>query len=492
MLRSDRHNFSQILRRTIYYILTNFSIKKCDFYEEISKKLDEVIKPYFTSDELDELAREAGFVKRESKLNGSIFFDLIVFHSENLKSQSLNDLSISLKDKYDIDITKQSLHDRFNNNALLFLKIVLEHILQKQISTENEFLSPYFIYFNRILIKDSTSFQIDPSLSEYYPGSAGSASGAAVRIQFEYDLLTGRINDLSVNAFNDQDATNSIETMELTQEGDLIIRDLAYMSLEALQTIISTCAFFISRTSPSVNVYEMKNGEYIKMDFYSIAKHMRKNHLPIMEKEVYLGEKEKFKIRMIIYLIPEQEAEKRLRKAEQKRKKKGIGQLSKEYKSRALLNLFITNTDTVQIPSENIWKLYRLRWQIELIFKIWKSVCDIEKVKKVKKERLECYIFSKLIQIVLCWQIMWKTAVRLFYTDFQGLSFFKASKTLIKIKLNELREILILGKGDIEVFTDNFYKISRTNHTLEKKHGKETSLELLITCSIIPRVMSLA
>ena len=68
-------------------------------------------------------------------------------------------------------------------------------------------------------------------------GSGGSASKAAVRIQFEYDLLNGKIIDLSLNPYTRQDATDSLETIDLTQEGDLILRDLAYMSLKVLQEI---------------------------------------------------------------------------------------------------------------------------------------------------------------------------------------------------------------------------------------------------------------
>ena len=64
-----------------------------------------------------------------------------------------------------------------------------------------------------------------------YPGSGGSGSKASVRIQFEYDLLGGKINDLSLNAFNDQDASDAIATVDLLQAGDLIIRDLAYVGL---------------------------------------------------------------------------------------------------------------------------------------------------------------------------------------------------------------------------------------------------------------------
>ncbi len=88
---------------------------------------------------------------------------------------------------------------------------------------------------NRILIKDTVCFQIDESLKEIYPDSGGDGSEAAIRIQFEYDLLSGTITDLSINAFNEQDATDSIATIEKTKQGDLILRDLADMSLAVLK-----------------------------------------------------------------------------------------------------------------------------------------------------------------------------------------------------------------------------------------------------------------
>lgn len=194
---------------------------------------------------MEQLAKETTFVQRESKINGKNFFDIIVFNNEKLKEQSLNDLSIDLTERYGIKITKQSLHNRFNDHAIAFLEKALERLLNQQID-----VSPLLTtakVFNRILIKDSVCFQIDKSLADSYPGSGGSGSTAAVRIQFEYDLLKGQINDLSVNAFNDQDTTNSIKTLELTQEKDLIIRDLAYMNLSVLKGLIKIGAYFLSR-----------------------------------------------------------------------------------------------------------------------------------------------------------------------------------------------------------------------------------------------------
>ena len=118
---------------------------------------------------------------------------------------------------------------------------------------------------------------------------------------------------------------------------------------------------------------------------------------------------------------------------------------------------------------DKVWDFYRLRWQVELIFKIWKSICNIEKVKKVKKHRLECYIYAKLVLIVLSWQILWRTARKLFVNEGKALSLFKASKTLIRRKLGDLREIIMLGEGSMQTFMDQFYDLSKTNHILEKR-----------------------
>lgn len=448
---------------------------------DLVNNLDVAVDPFFTKEELNQLAVEAGFVQRKGKLNGSLFLDLIVFNSDNLKDQSLNDLSIILKDRHGIDITKQSLHERFNENALLFLKDALEQLMGKQLNTERALFGDCK-EFNRILIKDSTCFQIDESLVEYYPGSGGSGSKASVRIQFEYDILSGQINDLSLNAFNDQDAKDSVATMELTKEGDLIIRDLAYMNLEALQLIVEKLAFFLCRANPNVYIYEKEVDEYKKIDFVEITAFMRKNNLGSMQRNVYLGVKERFQVRLIIHLLPEQEVAKRLRNAVQNNKKKGgDGNLSKEYKARAFLNLFITNASEEQIPLDHVWQLYRLRWQIELIFKIWKSISNIEKVKKVKKHRLECYIFSKLIIIVLGWKVMWSVAKQLHINEGKALSFFKASKTLLRTKLGELREVFLTRKSSVINFMKNIYDISRTNHLLEKKKEEPTSMELLLS-----------
>ncbi|MFT5085423.1 MAG: hypothetical protein ACI9Y1_003484 [Lentisphaeria bacterium] len=129
---------------------------------------------------------------------------------------------------------------------------------------------PEFVEINQLLIKNSECFQLDPSLAEHYPGSGSSGSNASVRIQFEYDLKRGTINDLSLSPFNVQDAKNAIATVDLVNEGYLIMRGLPYVGLDALKGIATRSTYHLCRLSPGIKVYKSKGCEYMELDIVKI------------------------------------------------------------------------------------------------------------------------------------------------------------------------------------------------------------------------------
>ena len=379
---------------------------------------------------------------------------------------------------YQVHITKQSLHERFNQRAVNFLKAAIEQVLAAQLSIRKG--SVKLKSFMRILIKDSTCFQISPHLKSYYPGSGGDGSDAALRIQFEYDLLSGTITDLSVSAFNCQDSTNSVDTLGKVKPGDLIIRDLAYIRLDVLTHIEACGASHLSRLPVTTNVYVIdKQGEFQPIDLSEITAYMKKNNLTIRQIEVYLGKEYRLPVRLIIERLPEAQVAIRLRKANEIALKKGR-KVSRRYKAKIHLNLFITNTTPEQIPMTQVWPLYRLRWQIELIFKIWKSICDIDKVKKVKLHRLECYIYGRLLYIILGWKILWAMSERLFSQTGNILSFYKAYR-YIRSRTHELSAIVRGQSKDLPGYLSGLYRLCVSYFQLEKRKQEPTSLEILLT-----------
>ena len=65
----------------------------------------------------------------------------------------------------------------------------------------------------------------------------------------------------------------------------------------------------------------------------------------------------------------------------------------------------MTNIPDDKINGEAISKLYKIRWQIELIFKAWKSTFNLAKIKKMKYERLMCLLNMRLLLIMINWEV---------------------------------------------------------------------------------------
>jgi hypothetical protein len=62
--------------------------------------------------------------------------------------------------------------------------------------------------------------------------------------------------------------------------------------------------------------------------------------------------------------------------------------------------LFLTNLpQTYRIAT--LFTLYRIRWQMELVFKTWKSILALHKIRSAQWERVFCEVYGKLMLAAL-------------------------------------------------------------------------------------------
>jgi hypothetical protein len=421
-------------------------------------------------------ARQSGFVKRKSKLTGSCFANLQVFSNGNLAETSLLEMCQEYEYSYGKPLSKQSLDERFNKCSVDFLKLLIQEVLSHHVSSDG--FKDLLPDCKTIRIKDATSFQLSEDLQEVYPGSGGRTSKACLKTQFEYDLKSGKVLELSVGPYTTSDLTNSYQTIESINEQDLLIRDLGYIGLEFLERIIEKEAYFLNRIKSNVTVWTAsKTNCFVPLDLAKIEKQMRKSHIKTKEFSVYLGNDKKVKCRLILECLPEDVKAEKLRKANRAAQKEGR-ELGKDTISRIGLNLFVTNLNEHDLPKEQVWSLYRLRWQIELVFKVWKSVASVDKIKKAKRERIECHLFGKLLWVMLGWNIFWKITNQIKDRS-KAVSFNKMMKNLRKFC--EYLKNRTLGKAKgvrlcIEVFVENVLR----NCMLEKKKKNLSSIDIII------------
>ncbi|OUB84381.1 transposase [Bacillus wiedmannii] len=122
---------------------------------------------------------------------------------------------------------------------------------------------------------------------------------------------------------------------------------------------------------------------------------------------VYIGRDYGLPARDVIYrLTSEQEAQRRKNRAfKEKKKRITFNDCTKKLQG---INVYITNIPSEYVSKEAIHEFYSLRWQVEIIFKTWKSIFRIHSNTNVKKERLECHIYGKLIALLLSSTVMFQ------------------------------------------------------------------------------------
>jgi hypothetical protein len=335
--------------------------------------------------------------------------------------------------------------------------------------------------FKRVRIKDSTKIMVPHHLESSYPGCGGdvhSRSKAGISIQYEYGLKSGEITGLNITPANRNDRADAGQSASNMDARDLIIRDLGYFSTEAFNAYLAGQAFFLSRLDASTNVYDQENN---LLSFKRVYREMSESGILSKEMNVFIGKRNRVPVRLILSIVSEEVYQQRIREKTKKSKGQGRGQLTEEAKIRCRFNLFITNADEEALPVEHLFPLYRLRWQIELNFKIWKSVFKIDKLQQMKEERYITFLLAKLLLIIINLQITYH--VQYFLAQRQAdkipvLSLNKSLKTLSSM-FDEIFSMFRQTDKEMKITAGNILKRLSENHWLESKNKKQCFPEII-------------
>jgi hypothetical protein len=259
--------------------------------------------------------------------------------------------------------------------------------------------------------------------------------------------------------------------------GDLNIRDLGYFAMDYFKSVENAGAYFLSRLNTKILVYQRKRGKLQEFDFEKVYQRMKTGNIKRLDQKVYIGEKEKFPVRLIIELVPEEVVATRMQKVDKYNKKKGR-QTGEEYKKRAQFNLFITNIKEGMLDGEAIIKIYRIRWQIELIFKTWKSVFGLDNIGQMKYERLICILNIRLLLIMINWEMFMLERAYQYRQTGKLLSIHKCMQTF-KDNSAKLRNILTNGCKELAKWFKWMVDTLSSKHWLEKKKNKLGFEEIL-------------
>lgn len=424
----------------------------------------------FLKKTLHRWAQQTGFIVRKKALRAYDFLVLMTVGHVGMKHPSL----AGMVDAINTPMSRVGLHYRFTKKAVAFLDKCLRFLLQQKAnefcSIQANLLKP----FRRVLIFDSSSWEVHPQLQQVLPGSGGSASKANCKIQVGYEYKHGELcfSQICPGTKPDNDYTDHLPP--LLQTNDLLLTDLGYFKLKTYRDIDHKGAFFISRYQIGTILQNPETMATIKLEHFLSQRQADTYHI-----QVILGDKERTGVccRLICLRVSEQVATQHRRQLKEKAQKKG-----RIPSKRQLLFcdwiLMVTNVPEEWLPPEMVRPLYSLRWQIELLFKQLKSVLRIHQSNTGNEYRLRCEVYGKLIMAILIHRIHAVINSQLWNIHRRELSMDKLYKRiqerafmLTQLLLNSLKKAVTYLSKEIGRLIKNCMKY--------KQLSRKTTLEIL-------------
>jgi len=293
-------------------------------------------------------------------------------------------------------VSKQAVFDRLHPCATVFAEKLVKHALL--LKACRNFSAALFKEFARVLIQDSTTLSLPQILAALFAGNhSRGVQKAVARVQCVLNVKAMSFIHFSLGAFTQNDQSASGDIISRIKKGDLVIRDMGYFAIATFEKIIKAQAHFLSRLKYGITLSE-RNGNLI-----ALKKLLKQKHG--VDRWVYIGKEKKVWVRLVMIPLPAAQVAEKIRKAKQDRDARLNH--SKEYYQWLGFNVYITSVDKEVWSQRQVYEAYKVRWQIEIVFKSWKSGFNLQNILHegcTNEHRVRVAIFLFLLFMVLFMQ----------------------------------------------------------------------------------------
>jgi hypothetical protein len=354
-----------------------------------------VLQQFFATS--DAWARKVGFVKRVRKVQPAAFVRVFCLFLIRYPQASLQQLADEL------NLTASGLFQRLKAKAAAeFLRAMLGSALERLTTVALRPCSiPLLRRFNGVYLVDGTVEPLPASLAHRFAGCGGGekpddpSALSAVKILLCFRVDIGQAVELLLDAARKPDI-QLLKRLAKLPVGALHIGDLGFFDGAYFAGLIQQGVYWLTRLPARVSV-RTKDGW---QELATWLQDLEQQGLRHWEGLLDIVNVTPVPARVFVKRCPQEEAARRRRKLYERMKRKGktpgVRQLT-------LCDWWVlaTNASTDKLSMSEAYELYRCRWQIELVFKRWKSLGMLSVNRAHAEIRAECELYGKLLGVLL-------------------------------------------------------------------------------------------
>ena len=300
-----------------------------------------------------------------------------------------------------VAVTPQAIEQRHTPKLVKFLQELFGAATKLVIGSDKA-LAPLLERFPSVTVLDSSTITLPDSLQEEFPGCGGSYGGgaAALKLQTELNLRNGALGHVEIEPGRSPDGATCRQDAR-HGVGSLRITDLGYFNLAVFADIDQEDEYFLSRLQFGTHVL-LPDGTTVDLLPWLV-----KQAGPFVDQQVRLGKTQRLACRLLAWRLPEEQANRRRCKL----RRESLSKYGKEPSAERLAwcdwTILVTNVPVEKLTPQEAVVLYRARWQVELLFKRWKSQDLVAVLRGSTAVRQMVGVWSRLIAaLVQHWLVL--------------------------------------------------------------------------------------
>jgi hypothetical protein len=315
--------------------------------------------------ELDRLGRDTGAIRRRRRFSGATLLKTLVVTLLKAPAATHEDYAVTAA-TLGVPVTPRAVEKRFTPALVAFLRAALERLLPRALAAAPVAV-PLLRRFTAVYVGDATTVPLPEACAAEFPGCGGKSGGrAAVKIQVLWELITGRLERLLLEPGRAGDAT-SAAVPAAPPPGSLSLYDLGYLELARLGRWAAAGAYWITRWPQGTAAFDA-DGRRLELPV-GLARHPGGGPF---DRPVTVGVDRRLAGRLVALPAPAEVAARRRQRAYARARKHGRAPTA-EHLTWCDWTAFLTNCPAELLSIKEVVVLYRTRWQVELLFRLWKS-----------------------------------------------------------------------------------------------------------------------
>jgi hypothetical protein len=418
----------------------------------------------------EKAADDSGVIVRKRKFTGiTLARTFILGHLQ--KSEASDEELAQMAAQCGVEVTPQAIEQRHSRKMVKFLESLFREATKLVIGSEQS-LAPILERFSKATVLDSSTITLPDSMIDQFAGCGGSyGSGkAAMKLQTELDLRGGAIEHVEIEQGRSTDGATNRQHVR-RGEGSLRITDLGYFNIAVFAEMMAANEYFLSRLQFGTGVM-LRNGEEVEL-----LPWLANQRGPFVDQMILLGKAQRLPCRLIAWRLPKEQANRRRQKLRRELAKKHGKEPTAERLAWCDWTILVTSVPVELMTPQEAVILYRARWQIELLFKRWKSQDLVAQLNGSTDVRQMVRVWSRLLAaLIQHWLVItnvWGDPTKSLHKVCKAIRPFAGRIAAALSRINELPHVL----------KDMYSAIKKTCR--RDKRAKPGTFELLNDISLL-------